>query len=270
MTNSYVFYLGAKDPEMNRIESILSNGGYEYFYAHNNGELCNPGTAYSASPVTPSEGSTPVFVECEPTNSHDLNYINIDHHRPGDFGYSLTSSQYWEASSLGQLWSLLYPNTTPSHDDKLLAAMDHCFGDALFGNCPGIDKSEVLYLKLENISKGTNHTLYEVKETLYRYVDVLSKSSTVQINSEFVIDITDLDLGVGYSVDVLTVQLASIMMSKGVLYKTADKNHGRQKLVLNGQLNFETVQYFMEHWGPNKGLTNIYGNPYRKYAGGYF
>lgn len=65
-------------------------------------------------------------------------------------------------------------------------------------------------------------------------------------------------------------ELPDVASYCGAAYITqiADRD-GRSKLVIGGAATPEAVRAFMETWGPAQGLTGIYGDPERGFAGGY-
>lgn len=162
----YVFVLGAKDPEMDRIEvltrnfvSIWWNGG-SCQWATAYGKPVHVGNAYSVDTPPAGENETFVWVECR--DRKNSGGVVIDHHRQGDPGFGLGPADFWQASSLGQIYNLLGLGEPPL-EDKVLAAMDHCFSAAVRGECPGVGGYEVLTLKQEEIGRATNSDPEEVR-----------------------------------------------------------------------------------------------------------
>lgn len=111
-----LFVLGAADPEMAAIESLLTECGVPWVYATVDGERVRPGNAYRADcPAQLHAGNGEALdgvyrVECE--WDHSLESLQcpvraIDHHRPGDPGYGRPPAEFLSASSLGQVISVL-------------------------------------------------------------------------------------------------------------------------------------------------------------------
>ncbi len=148
---STLFILGAPDPEMAAIESLLFAAGQRVAYAMVAGVRVHPGNAYKALSVADVPGGTEwpeealhyldrlraqggeiVCVECALADErYGMNgaydsidcaamVTSIDHHRPGDPGYGLPPGQYLAASSLGQVLLL-----THAHDG--FARFDGCW-----------------------------------------------------------------------------------------------------------------------------------------------
>ncbi|MCP4746227.1 MAG: hypothetical protein GY874_08815 [Desulfobacteraceae bacterium] len=117
--NHYVFILGAPDLEMDKIEKFLKVADMPYKYATANGRRVTSDNAYYAEPVylenlTLSPRAQAVFVECAPAFVLDiyrqgpsLDTISIDHHRLGDKGYAKPPTMFMQASSIGQVLTLL-------------------------------------------------------------------------------------------------------------------------------------------------------------------
>lgn len=142
---SVVFVLGAADPEMARIEKVLHDIGAGFTYAGIGGVRCHPGNAYKADSVFTH--NMIVWVECG-TAEMVCPHVRIDHHNEGDFGFAMGPENFWEGSSIGQLYRLLLVNgASPAvldslfgEDKYLIAASDHCPAAAYKGLCPGVDK----------------------------------------------------------------------------------------------------------------------------------
>jgi hypothetical protein len=110
----------------------------------------------------------------------DYRITRIDHHRPGDAGYSRPPEEFLVASSLGQLILFMYGEEgsrfvrpagqwyveTPATPEEeggtgepsvwavetahvLTAAADHCLEAAYQGRCPGVDPEELMKWRAE-------------------------------------------------------------------------------------------------------------------------
>lgn len=117
------YILGADDPEMSEIETLLRQAGQQVRYAvTEDGKRVNPLTAYSAAgfvavlggeieTAKPEQGfqtqfrDDVVFIECSVRGIVPGRVV--DHHRLGDPGYGRPPAEYWEASSIGQGCELL-------------------------------------------------------------------------------------------------------------------------------------------------------------------
>lgn len=264
-----MFVLGADDPEMREIEKILNSQRQFYVYAMKDGKRVHAGNAYTAEPLNLYKNRI-VLIECEPVQlPHNSEIIRIDHHRPNDFGYDLPPSEYWEASSIGQLWRLLHISGKPLQEYKILAAMDHCPAAAIRGECPGVTQDEIIERKVKEISLSTGCTV----QSVYRQIDIitleLQNAPIIRIQDCLIRDMRSRDNGVGYSFDLLTTQLAVLAGGFAAILLNRDEENGMKKLTLMGHVSPECVQRFRNGWAREQGLVGIYGCPDRGYAGGY-
>lgn len=194
--------------------------------------------------------------------------LRADHHNPGDSGFSLGPSHFWEASSLGQLMNFL--GVQPTTEQLMIAAGDHCSAAAYAGLCPGIFPTEFAKFRIaqkltfyagdpRNAHKATSETLAQVIEDAKAKLLAASEVDGVR-------DLRQ----VGY-VD----ELPEAALSLGLAYMSQipdtdrDRNPtGNTKILLGGHTTPEAVTKFME-WGnslPNK-VGSAYGNPIRGFAG---
>ena len=121
-TMNRLWVLGASDPEMAAIETLLAQAGESVAYATLAGARIHPGNAYQAETLSDFPHGPideVVLVECgfkEPdqvlglvfgqTGGHGKVTI-VDHHRPGDPGYGCRSEEFLAASSIGQVYLIL-------------------------------------------------------------------------------------------------------------------------------------------------------------------
>lgn len=263
-----IFLLGASDPEMDRIVEILCEQEHKVIYAKKDGVRVHAGNAYDANNIDeiPKEVRL-IIVECEIESfTHDK---RIDHHRPGDFGFGKGPEEFWEASSLGQMFSLFgLPKPESGSRDLVLAAMDHCYNDAMHDLCPNVKRNEVLRVKTEEIAKAAKKSVDEVEKTTQVFREKIRTSPTVVIGKETVFDLQE-NTGVGYSLEYLTAQVAAVLEDVPVIIHLYEKMGGQERLHLCGSVKEETLTFFIENWAPKNNLVRIYGNPARGYAGGY-
>lgn len=110
-----LWILGAPDPEMEMIESLLRAQGEAVTYALRDGQRVHPGNAYRAISgggpygLADDHRDTLVLVECD-YQDLELSWrtIHIDHHHLGDPGYGRPPIEFMEASSLGQVLRLIH------------------------------------------------------------------------------------------------------------------------------------------------------------------
>jgi hypothetical protein len=295
-----IVMFGAKDPEMNEIEYIAGKccPGLSYPRpATVNGVRVHAGNAYAAdSHPKLKQGDTLFCIECRPREIPDgVNVVVIDHHRPGDPGYGLPPSKFWEASSLGQFvrmiesdeyvigpdWSThpgcyTHGSSCRTADEAIaaamaewlpLAAMDHCPGAAFRGECPDVTPESVIPLRVREIAKGTSSPEDEVREKIEFFTKTIAKAPVTLIGVTAIADLRELHLGAGYSLALLAAQTASLISATPVLLKHEDTTNAPEKWTLYNAPP-AAVLAFKEKWALGK-LVHIYGVPERGYAGGY-
>lgn len=97
-----IWILGAPDPEMELIESLLRECGEEIIHATDeSGRRVHPGNAYRCPTPDVPDGATVYAVEC--IDVLPEGWVRIDHHRPGDPGYGQPPEEFLPASSIGQV-----------------------------------------------------------------------------------------------------------------------------------------------------------------------
>lgn len=284
MPRSPRFYLlGADDPEMREMERLLRSfedsfkcyyPGSEIVYATSGGIRVHPGNAYKADPIPNlNKGAILYRIECEPVGVPDgVSVVVIDHHRPGDPGYEKGPEDYWFASSLGQLWQCIpfftgMENATET--ERCIAAMDHCFAAAIRGECPGVSAEGILALKISEIAKGVGANEAEIKQRIQHFKNLLATAPLITVNQQLVADMRSEYLGEGYSLDLLSAQVAVAISGKVSLLRHCQQKGVPETWSLSGNATPEIVDAFMKVWAPSQGLVRIYGAPTRGYAGGY-
>jgi len=259
------FVLGAQDPEMREIERVVGDAGFVRVHAAHDGRRCTPMTAYAANGVVdlgldgiarprvlPPKAPA-VFVEC---NLHDWQpAARVDHHHPGDPGFTAEPKDYLLGSSLGQVLRLLEREATETQ--RLLAASDHCLSAAYQGECPGVDPNELLFLRASWQAKITGRTLSDVMEGILDAAKRVRRHRDSEFAESRFLDPTQIprDLPEGSAYAGIPVRYRS-MLPDGTL-----------KEMFKGGTP-EAVEAFMaEHRDAGR---SVYGNPHRGYAGAYF
>lgn len=200
-----------------------------------------------------------------------------------------------------------YADTVP-HEMVLAAAADHCLAHAYAGRCPGVDPDDLLAWRIVSRAKFQNRSAREILLDVEAAREALSDAPRIAL-SEPVADLrhaytvstvlvepfaegaTVDAAGVGDSREVVfgardegawdegghhtfvrrgVPELPEAAAHEGVAYlASVTDRDGREKIVLGGLTTPEMVRAFMEQWAPAKGLTGIYGDPERGFAGGY-
>lgn len=274
-----LFILGADDPEMVEIESILRSTGKVFKYALCNGTRVHPGNAYVADPVDTNRGPL-VLIECGPRNlADDVSLIGmfgaqgpsifvIDHHQFGDPGFGLSPERFFEASSIGQLYKLLKLGD-PTEHHLTLAAMDHCMVHARQGKCPGVASEDVKKLSRKYIATRKMVTPEAVEACVETMRVIIVTSPVVTIGTQAIANLTAVPIGVGYSLEYLCILEALADLELAALLASKNQAGEPEKVILYGAAKVETIESFMGSWAPGQGLIKIYGVPKRGYAGGY-
>lgn len=333
-----LFVLGAADPEMEAIESLLIECGVQYTYARIGEDRVHPGNAYLADcPVEVTGGHGEQWeqvcrVECAWPDCSEESLCclveTIDHHRPGDPGFGLPPSEFLRASSLGQVISHLAvagclpkswlrlrgtPGAYPSgsfilrnwqyiserwlvgsgswivlpEQVVLIAAADHCLGAAYLGKCPGVDSEELMKFRANERAKFQSRiepgvTVEVIISRITETQEALAQAPQIILNHG---GPTGCGPDSGYdplSPDYYSAVCVSDMrrdtpwpelpeaatrVGAGYISGPLIGPDGKKKFTCSG--NPEQVRAFMENWAPVNGLTGIYGDPARGFAGGY-
>lgn len=294
------FILGAKDPEMDIIEGILIALNYSFEHATLNSVRVSPTDAYLADNKI-NDMKDNVFIECKIRSlSRDYGY-SIDHHHPADYGYTKDSSEFLEASSIGQFlkfilradfehvvdvlnistlkfsnaftdnyfyngkhWMLSVCEVSAIIPERIvsIAAIDHCLHDAYLGLCFGVCKDSLLDMRLTALAYSTGLAYDDVKEIFLNFIALIKKED------DDILDFTYLNLGVGYSSDYLIIREASVYLNIPIAVKTLNSSSCSGKIMLFS-LNQKQVKHILETKSFNcYSLKEVFGVPSRGYAGG--
>lgn len=202
MLDNVLFVLGASDPEMQAIESLLKDRHFGYAAIRNpDGNILrvHPGNAYVANCIISANGDVIwpldddhiVQIECA---VRGFVVDSIDHHRPGDPGYGMPPELFFEASSIGQLVAylcktgLLHPeyfgnlrravksgDNIVSEDQEIVmtAAADHCLEAAYRGKCPGVDPNILMAWRIKSRALFQGRSEAEVLADVERARNIL-------------------------------------------------------------------------------------------------
>lgn len=296
------FILGSMDPEMELIKKILETAGAHYELAvSENGALVNPTNAYECS-NTLGEADKICFIECR--NPQIIEFISIDHHNKGDYGYNIGASKFLEASSVGQLLCFL-AERAPLKFDKLnlkgfytvinnvavngyyfhnnqwllkigsinyvipeeciiVAATDHCSGEAYKGNCPGVSIEQLVNDRIHALSSNLQIAKEVLREKLNSFKNFFKETKSVFS----ILDLTHLELGVGYSEDYLILREAAILNNRPIAVITKNELNGGRKLMLLSLTESQVEDFLETGIFGNLKVKEPFGVPVRGYAGG--
>src|SRR5690606_11308448 len=244
----------AHDLEMELIENLLIKCGESVVYATDeNGRRVHPGNAYRCPVPLVPENSTVYAVEC--IGELPEGWVRIDHHRPGDPGYSRPPEDFFPASSIGQVITEL---DSLGVSDRLYAAdiieaihaaaADHCLAAAYRGECPGVDPDELMRWRVAMRANFQGRSAEELLADVERARAALREAPSI-------------DLGAGTSVrdmrGTFVPELPEAAVRDGVAYLgVVTDRDGRRKVVLGGHTTPEMVRAFLDAWAPSQGLTD--------------
>jgi hypothetical protein len=258
------FILGAQDPEMREIERVLDSARQARMHAARGRYRVNARTAYDADGVVHAgpggtraalllPGVPLAFVECGLAGCEPI--ARVDHHHPGDPGFEAGPERYMEGSSLGQVLQLL--EREPTETQRLLAAGDHCLTAAYQGACPGVDPNLLLELRASWRARVSGRTLSDVIGGILDAADRVRTHHDSEFGESRFLDPTEipLDLAEGSAYAGIPVRYRGLMPD-GVL-----------KEMFKGGNPAAVERFMAEHRSAGR---QVYGNPYRGYAGTYW
>jgi hypothetical protein len=251
----YFFVLGARDPEMVEITRVLDSQGIGYTFATLAGLPVRSSEAYRSTGV---QGLVPkdahlVFVECSVMGliPDDL----CDHHNPGDPGYGRPPEQYLQGSSLGQVLTLLGLEPTP--EQKIIAAADHCLRHAYEGACPGIDPKELAAWRERSRAEVRGIPVEELQDRIVRAMKDLKEAPRIQIAGE--------DVAWFPATASMPEEVPEASARLGIPFCYVRREGGRAKSGI-----MSAGENVIRTWMKDCGLKDVYGDPARGFAGGYW
>lgn len=324
-----IWILGAPDPEMEAIESLLIECGETVVHATSSGKRVHPGNAYRADIPSVPEGAEVYAVEC--VDVLPDGWYRIDHHRPGDPGFGRPPEEFLSASSMGQVIGELarlgaLPKTWGTYSETrvlgsgvlstdvdnheidgelrwhvaqhwrenmarmlriprnliMIAAADHCLGAAYAGKCPGVDTKELGRFRAEERARFSGRDVRDVLSDIERTTAALMRAGQIvlagggatgcgadhgydSLSPDYYATICAADM----RRDPPWPELPEAATRAGISYVSGPLEcpDGRKKITCSGTR--EVVEAFMTQWGPAQGLTDIYGDSERGFAGGY-
>jgi hypothetical protein len=255
------FVLGALDPEMHTIETLLIQEGRHFVHAKVNGRRVVSGNAYAADDISGEIDWTQpvVWVECSVPVLRKDQHLVADHHKPGDPGYGMPAERYWEGSSLGQVCSLM--SVAQSKSLSIIAASDHCLNHAYQGLCPGVEPFEVRQSRIASRAQFQRISQEQMIHKINAAIEVIKSLPTIEIGGHPFKDAMDRF--------VPELPEASAMLNAPIIYTRRERQLGLTKVgVLNGTA--PALTSWMNWAAQQSYLMQLYGDPDRGYAGAYF
>lgn len=249
MMHLSVALLGASDPEMQAIGTILAGAGIPALRAvDSSGVPVNARTAYSDCHAPGTVDGAVLVVECDPTGVP--NRITVDHHRPGDPGYGRPPAEYWEASSVGQVCELL--GVSPTAEMRLVAAADHCLAHAYRGECPGVEPAALEEWRLADKAAFQGVPVESIREAVENAKRVLLAAPAVDIGGVAVRSLAATAPEMPEAASILGVPFTAVLVE-----------HGVRKRVLMAAPPAAVEAFLAAATG------STYGDPARGFAGEY-
>jgi hypothetical protein len=180
-------------------------------------------------------------------------------------------------------------------DRLFTAAADHCLGAAYRGECPGVDPDELMRWRVETRAAFQGRATAEVLADVERAREALRAAPLEVVLAECPdCGTTALRSGADGSCAVSACQsggngwpgqiaiaqyrdlrgqhvaeLPEAAAREGLCFLSdVTDRDGRSKIVCQSG-SPEQIRAFLDHWAPDHGLTDTYGDPARGFAGGY-
>jgi hypothetical protein len=180
-----------------------------------------------------------------------------------------------------EIWPLVVP-----HDLVVTAACDYCLHHAWAGRCPGVTRDDVREFRARQAATRPVEpkSAEQYRDDFDAAVAALSKAPTLDLDPcACVQSLSSNDRGDGDCVECGTpfIRVADMRgqhvpeLPDAACYRcdpylaTVTDRDGRTKVVIGGAASDRAINAFMRAWGPANGLTGIYGDPARGFAGGY-
>lgn len=292
------FVLGAEDPEMSRIEDLLLGTEYPVVHAESQNGRVNSGNAYRATNCGVPADAPFVAVECsikgrepsvlvdhhrqgDPGHGVDparflegssigqvISFLSKNYSLPAKWAirmvkavsgaplaergaFLFNSDQWLVLSPLG--W-LEVPN-----DFVLAAAADHCLAAAFAGQCPGVNRQELIDWRARTRAEFQRRSVDEIEQAVAAAKAKLEEAKEVP--------------GLPGTKDMrpfgFVPELPEAAAQEGVaILSEVESPDGRRKVVLLSAGRNQLTAW--PTWAKKNGLVDLYGgDPARGFAGGY-
>lgn len=142
----------------------------------------------------------------------------------------------------------------------LCAAADHCLASAYRGECPGVDPDALMRWRAESRARFQRRSVEDVLADVERARAALREAPVVSLAEGI------------YARDLrgpAIPELPEAAAREGECFLASLRERdGKTKIVCQSGAP-EQIEAFIRVWAPAQGLTDIYGDPARGFAGGY-
>lgn len=195
----------------------------------------------------------------------------------GTFG--LHANGFWWVATQWPGSGLMIPT-----DLVLTAAADHCLAAAYRNRCPGVTRCDIEEFRVRQLchasrasSRGETRTEDQVRESIRRAKDALLTAPVIRLSD----GVPEGPIGRNYEVRdcrgpmIPDLPEAAMILGLGYLAGGVPLREGDRAKVVVGGCGFGSapgmypVEAFLGGWAQANGLTGIYGDPTRGFAGGY-
>jgi hypothetical protein len=192
-----IFIVGAKDMSMDSCELLFKLTGEEFMRATYNGRRVYSKNTYNmqADTIDVSGYDDVIFIECNvPIIGNPINIINIGHQKSWEFGYGKPHENFWEASSLGQIWDMVVRGeSTPKNRYKYVASTEY-LSWAYKDKCPGVRSDFLLERRIRTKAAYKHKTEDFIKNDIRRASKVLDNiikhgNNVLSMGGESVLDL---------------------------------------------------------------------------------
>lgn len=140
-----------------------------------------------------------------------------------------------------------------------MAAADHCLAAAYQGRCPGVDPDRLMAWRVATCARHQGITQKTLLRQIRAAQEVLRDAPHILLAGKPVADLR------GQAIP----ELREAIAREGIpVLATSKVCQGMFTKVILQVASPEQVREFLEEWGPQQGLQDLYGDPSRGFAGG--
>lgn len=150
----------------------------------------------------------------------------------------------------------------------LAAAADHCLAHAYMGFCPGVSIEDLKRFRIETKSNHQHIPEQEVVKNIERAKEQLLAAPLVVVDKNTYGEHEGFHLA--NLVDKSIKELPEASMQLHIPYLSGfNMQNGRSKICIGGDADGTATKAFLNGWAASMGLSDLYGDPARGYAGGF-